>query len=139
MSDGLPLDAAFALSPGGRASPGFCAPLNVGPDGGVLGAGRGWDKVALAGGKAVAADAASGSVFAVVTLRSAFDPATAGSTLSDRRDGIGATGDEAGGLPGPPMGAVSVARTGDPRFGETLAGTIGGGIVARGCAGGGSA
>jgi hypothetical protein len=34
-------------------------------------------------------------------------------------------------LPGPLAGVVSVARTGAPRFGEALAGMIGGGMVAR--------
>jgi hypothetical protein len=90
-------------------------------------------------GRRVPADAAGGSVFTVAAAGSAFEPATAGSAFSGRRGGAGAPGDGAGGLPGPRTGAVSVTRTGAPRFGEALAGMIGGGIAARCCAGRGSA
>ena len=97
---------------------------------------RAWAKAALGGGTVVTVDAAGGSVLTVVTFGSAFELPTAASAL---RGCGGATGEAARGAPGPFMIAVSGMRTGAPRFGEALAGMIGGGIVARGCAGRGSA
>jgi hypothetical protein len=120
------------LSAGGRASAGFRAQSDAGADGTVFGADRAWAKPALAGGTVVTVGAAGASVFAIGAIDSAFEPATAGSTFSGRRGGAGAAGDWPGGLPGPRAGAVSAARIGAPRFGEALAGMIGGGMVARG-------
>src|ERR1700722_8418684 len=54
-------------------------------------------------------------------------PLSPGGAAAQARRGAGR-----GGLPGPRAGAVSVTRTGAPRFGEALAGMIGGGMVARG-------
>jgi hypothetical protein len=140
LGDGLPFGAAFVLSTGGRASADFRAQSDAGADGTVFGAGRAWAKPALAVGTLVTVGAAGGSAFAIGAMGSAFEPATAGSAFSARRGGAGATGDGAKELPGLLAGAVSVARTGAPRLGEALAGMIGGGMVARGCAGrGGSA
>jgi hypothetical protein len=135
LGEGFPIDAALVLSADGRASTVFCAPSNAGLDEGALGVSRAWDKAALAGGAIVPVLALSGSVLAGVTLGSAFEPTTAASVLSGRRDGPDAAEDEGVGLPGIIGDAVSAARTGAPRFDEALAGTMGGGIVARGCAG----
>jgi hypothetical protein len=131
LGDGVPLGGAFGLSTGGRASAGFRAQSDAGADGTVLDAGRAWAKPAPAGGTVVTVGAAGASVFAIGAIDSAFEPATAGSTFSGRRGGAAAAGD-CGRLPGPCAGAVSAARTGAPRFGEALAGMIGGGMVARG-------
>jgi hypothetical protein len=138
LGDGLPVDAAFVLSAKGRASTVFCAPSNARFDEGVLGVSRAWAKAALAGGAVVPVLAPSDSVLAAVTFGSAFEPTTTASALSGRRDGPGAAVDEDAGLPGALGDAGSAARTGAPRFDEALAGMIGGGIVARGCAGRGS-
>jgi hypothetical protein len=136
----LPPGVAFVLSAGERESASFCGPSDAGAAGGVFSAGRAWaNKAALVGGTFVTVGAGGGSVFTVAAAGSGFAGAAAGSDFSGRRGGAGATGDGASGLPGPLAGAVSVARTGAPRFGEALEGIIGGGIVARGCAGRGSA
>jgi hypothetical protein len=138
LAGGLPFFAAV-LSAGGRASAAFCAQSDGVVDTGVFGAGRAGAAVALAKGAAGPADAAGSSVFTGAAAASAFEPVTAGSDFSARRGAAGATGDGAEELPGPRAGPVSVTRTGAPRFGEALAGMIGGGIAARGCAGRGSA
>ena len=133
----MPPGVAFVLSAGERESASFCGPSDAGAAGGVFSAGRAWaNKAALVGGTFVTVGAGGGSVLTVAAAGSGFAGAAAGSGFSGRRGGAGATGDGAGGgLPGPLEGAVSVARTGAPQFGEALAGIIGGGIVARGCAG----
>jgi hypothetical protein len=139
LGDGLALGARFVLSPGGRASSGFRAQSDADANGLVFGAGRAWAKAALGDGTFVTVGAAGAAVFAARAIGSAFVSATASSAFSGRRGCAGATGDGAGELPGPRAGAVSGARTGAPRFGEALAGMIGGGIDARTCAGRGSA
>ena len=136
LGDGLPLGAAFVLSPGGRASAGFCAPLDVGADGGAFGAGRGWPRSRWPRGTAVAADAAGGSVFAVVTtwlrLRRRRLPVPL-SQIGARRRRDGRRGRRI--ARASRRRCFRGANRGSPRFAATLAGTIGGGIVARGCAG----
>jgi hypothetical protein len=97
-------------------------------------------KAAPARGAVVPEDAVRGSVFTVVTDGPVFAFAPAGSDFSGAREAEAATGDDGaddlpGGLIGPLAGAVSVARAGAPRFGEALAGMIGGGIAARAWAG----
>jgi hypothetical protein len=131
---GLLLGAAFVLSACGRASAGFCVPLDGRAAGGVLGAGGVGTEAAVAAGT-VTVGPAGASVLNVATGGgSAFEAAAASSGFSGRRAGAGATGEGAAGLPGPLAGPISVVRTVGPRFCEALAGMIGGGIVARGCA-----
>ena len=97
LGDGLPLGAAFVLSPGGLASADFRAESDAGVNGTVFGAGRAWARPALAGGTVVTVGAAGASVFAIGAIDSAFEPATAGSAFSGRRVGAGATGEDGAG------------------------------------------